>query len=636
MKQAFQRARLAKTKETWKQALEKRRKARRAWEQTRLALAASGDWGSFRDCKPGGPVGWEVDYAESQTKDAHQTIHEHLAKVYDGPEVRKYRDTGPTVRAFTLEELQLAISGLKSSKSVGVDLTSAELFRGIIRVEGGPIHLLEYFNRILTTRCVPPSWNRPLVILLPKVPSPTSPSQLRPIALGSSAAKVFSKMLLQRLRDRLGFRTHAQCAGQGRQTADLLFSVHRLLELAREWKLPIAFLKIDISKAFDSLSRQALLDKLYHRLGASAEFFALQALLTDVRATLQSPWGCTQVPMLSGIKQGAAESPMLFSFIMELALSEAEAEFGWGNMQGILPELRNSDLLYMDDGILWARGCLDLATKIRGFATVLSRYGLSLNLKKCQLYCTPACPQPHVLALGESKLMGQTGLEIMGLSFYQGVSMTALMHPMMSRAQNKFWSLKHIFRSKVSSTERLRLMHKVVTNSGLWCCSAFPPDKGALKMVNTQQTLLIGWLLRLGKRKDEGWLPFRLRLVRSARAMLHKAGLPRWSTCWLQRWWGYSGHRVRCALRDFPPFSTELDFVRTLPWWKQQSAAGRQHPGQFFPRLMNLERAMDKACSGAWRECAHDRKGWNAKMQTWIDQQDLPWASGLQLSLTAD
>ena len=281
---------------------------------------------------------------------------------------------------------------------------------------------------------------------------------------------------------------------------------------------------------------------------------------------------------------------------------EAGEEFGWHRMPRVLPELEHSDLLFMDDGVLWSGNCTDLARKVTEFSRVLR---LSLNLKKCQLYCTPACPGPHAVTVQNITLTGSECLEIMGLSLYQGVTMTSLVQPLMVRAQTKFWSLKHVFRCKVSAVERLRLMHKVVTNSALWCSAAFPPDKGALKAVNTQQMLLVGWLLRLGKRRNEEWLAFRLRLVRSARAMLHRAGLPRWSTCWLQRWWGYAGHRARSMLRDTPPFSAEIDSVRTLQWWTRQSAAGRRHPGQFCPpphepRASNgqgLRRPMARTCA---------------------------------------
>ena len=242
VKEMFRKAKLLKSKEAWKAALEARRKARRRWESDRLERAAKGDWKSFRECTRRGPVGWEIEYAEAQQKDVHQTVHEHLKKVYSGPPVQPYRDQCPDVSCFTEDELQTALDGLRSGRSVGIDLTSKELLQGLVSVRGGKIHLLEFMNRVLTTREIPRAWNRPLVILLPKVPAPTSATQLRPIVLGSSACKLFSKMLITRVKAALGFRSHAQCAGEGRQTSDLLFSLHRLMELARESKLSIAFL----------------------------------------------------------------------------------------------------------------------------------------------------------------------------------------------------------------------------------------------------------------------------------------------------------------------------------------------------------------------------------------------------------
>ena len=83
--------------------------------------------------------------------------------------------------------------------------------------------------------------------------------------------------------------------------------------------------------------------------------------------------------MTSGVKQGAAESPMLFAFIMEVALREAGLEFGWAKLRRILPELASSDLLFMDDGVLWARNCTDLTKKISDFA-LLSCSGTGLHL----------------------------------------------------------------------------------------------------------------------------------------------------------------------------------------------------------------------------------------------------------------
>ena len=243
VKELLRNARVARTAKAWKQAQDARRQARKAWELARLERAAEGDWMAFRAAARQGPVGWEIGYAEAQTADVHQSVHKHLEGVYSSPEFAKWPDTNPTVTPFELSELSEALASLKPGKSVGIDLTSKELLDGLVRTPGGDTHLLEYMNRVLTTRCIPPQWNRPLVILLPKVPDPTQPSQLRPIALGSSASKLFSKMILARIKQSIGFQSHSQCAGPGRQATDFLFALHRVLELSREWGLPVAFLK---------------------------------------------------------------------------------------------------------------------------------------------------------------------------------------------------------------------------------------------------------------------------------------------------------------------------------------------------------------------------------------------------------
>ena len=444
VKELLRNARVARTAKAWKQAQDARRQARKAWELARLERAAEGDWMAFRAAARQGPVGWEIGYAEAQSADVHQSVHKHLEGVYSSPEFAKWPDTNPTVTPFELSELSEALASLKSGKSVGIDLTSKELLDGLVQTPGGDTHLLEYMNRVLTTRCIPPQWNRPLVILLPKVPDPTLPSQLRPIALGSSASKLFSKMILARIKQSIGFQSHSQCAGPGRQATDFLFALHRVLELSREWGLPVAFLKIDISKAFDSLKRKALLQRVHERLGTTAEFLCLQALLTDVRATLQSAWGSSSFRMGSGIKQGAAESPQLFSFIMEVALCETSQEHGWGKHRRLLPELAEADLLFMDDGVLWARSCDELQAKIQQFAGTLERYGLLLNMKKCQLYCTPACAKPHLIRVGGVALEGRDSMEVMGLRMAQGMPVTKLIQPLLARAQTKFWSLKQL------------------------------------------------------------------------------------------------------------------------------------------------------------------------------------------------
>ena len=84
VKALFRRARTLKTRESWKASLQGRKLARKQWEQERLARAATGDWQAFREYKRQGPIGWEIDYAEAQSSDVHQSVHDHLKQIYAG------------------------------------------------------------------------------------------------------------------------------------------------------------------------------------------------------------------------------------------------------------------------------------------------------------------------------------------------------------------------------------------------------------------------------------------------------------------------------------------------------------------------------------------------------------------------
>ena len=156
-----------------------------------------------------------------------------------------------------------------------------------------------------------------------------------------------------------------------------------------------------------------------------------------------------------------------------------------------------------------------------------------------------------------------------------------------------------------------------------------------MTMMNSVQLQLMTWLLRFAKRADEGWEEFRQRAFRGARSALHSAGVERWSTLWLRRYWAYAGHRVRCTMRDVPPISTELENFRTLPWWNHQKSIkhGVKHQGRHYARLTILEQNMDAVAGHPWRFLAYSRAQWKAREDAWVQRMDVPWASGRQLSI---
>ena len=99
----------------------------------------------------------------------------------------------------------------------------------IASTDAGKNQLLIWYNSILHTGALPPRWHD--LVLLPKCDKPCAP---KGIALDCAADQIFSRIVL-RCKPLLPFHECWQCAAPHRQSSDLIFTLHRLTELDREW-----------------------------------------------------------------------------------------------------------------------------------------------------------------------------------------------------------------------------------------------------------------------------------------------------------------------------------------------------------------------------------------------------------------
>eukprot|EP00439_Symbiodinium_sp_Y106_P019430 s1871_g2.t1 len=351
-----------------------RRDARRLWEQDRIRRASQCDWAAVKDLRQGGQSSWDVHFADHQIRDPHCVVEDHFRALYSGAPVVPSQSTVSDCMAFTVDEVSRAVRQMKSGKSVGLDLTSKELFQGILQADGGAAHLAEFFTRVLSTGVIPRDWNKSILILLAKVPLPVHPSELRPIALGSATSKLFAKLVMNRSLPLLEAVGPSQCARKHRQTCDYTFSLWRIMELCREWHRSVVCVKIDVAKAFDSVDRRKLLQTLRSKLGDTPEMRAWEGLLVDTEATLLTPWGISSFMLFSGIKQGAVESPSFFSMLMEEALHEVAEEQKWKDMELLFHDFPHEHLLFMDDGVLWSCSLGVIGTRVSQLVAKLATY----------------------------------------------------------------------------------------------------------------------------------------------------------------------------------------------------------------------------------------------------------------------
>ncbi|CAE7749213.1 pol [Symbiodinium sp. CCMP2456] len=604
VKAAVRRAKVLNTGDAWKSVQKLRKQARQTWEAKRIQEATQGDWEQVRLLRMKKNTGWDAHYAEAQAEGlAHSSIHNHLKDIYEtGHELPALPPWQGDCVAFTQEELKAALGSGRKGKAVGVDQTSIELLHGICSTPGGLTHLLEFYNTILCTAQIPSDWNKAIMVVIPKIPFPEKPGDLRPLSMGSAAAKVFSRMLLTRSEPLIALRGPEQCSGKGRQCCDFIFVVARLMQLEQEWKRGACWLKVDLAKAFDRVDRRTLADRLLSRMGMGPEYCCWYNLLRQTDAILQTGWDSTVLRLQDGIKQGALESPAFFSFLAETCLHEAAAKFEWHKQTSTFEGLNLDDLLYMDDGLQWSPGVEGLERRIAQWGVVLQEFGLRINAKKCQLYCSPYYKGKRVMKVQGELLFASDEIRILGLTFRVGITPSELVAPLLAQARAKFWGgLRHLLRAKTPLGGRVRLMERILGGTVLWPLAAIPMDNASLGLINSLQLQMCIWMMRVAKRLDETWVQFRERAYRGARSVVHQHSKKRWSTLWLERWWQYSGHRTRLHLHDSQHAPAILDSYRTRVWWLEQQAllsTGIKHPGHIYPKLMNMERDMDTATGG--------------------------------------
>jgi mannosylglycoprotein endo-beta-mannosidase len=244
--------------------------------------------------------------------------------------------------------------------------------------------------------------NDALIILLPKKDGAIDVKDFRPISLIHSFGKLFSKMLANRLAPRLSelVAENQSAFVKGRSIHDNLKMVQlttRTLHLSR---VPSMLIKVDITKAFDSVSWPFLLRVLRH-LGFGDRFIEWICIILSTASSKLLLTSVPGRPILHrrGLRQGNPVSPMLFLLCMEVlnaALRRAEA-------LGVLSSLpcqgvRFRSSMYADDVVIFvapeARDLSFLRLLLESFGGAT---GPRTNLDKCSI--SPIrCSDVHLAA----------------------------------------------------------------------------------------------------------------------------------------------------------------------------------------------------------------------------------------------
>lgn len=301
-----------------------------------------------------------------------------------------------------LEEVCAALHKAHPGRAAGPDGIRMEFLKGAYELEAterGRVKkryvLLPVLHAVLNAVFVsgeyPSAWSAATLSAVFKKGDPDDLDNYRGIAVGPALGKLFSMVLNSRLdvhAEGYGLRADGQAGfRKGRRTTDHVFVLRHLVDRVRfsstgKRRLYACF--VDLRKAYDSVLRQLLLERLA-KLGihgtmmqALGNMYWAVALQTKVHQQLGQPFLST-----TGVKQGDPLSPLLFGlFIDEFEewLASKLPDVGIECM-GQLIRL----LLYADDMVLLSSDPEGLQKQLDLLSEFCAAKGLAVNLDKTEI-----------------------------------------------------------------------------------------------------------------------------------------------------------------------------------------------------------------------------------------------------------
>uniref|UniRef100_A0A8C5LLZ8 Reverse transcriptase domain-containing protein n=1 Tax=Leptobrachium leishanense TaxID=445787 RepID=A0A8C5LLZ8_9ANUR len=287
---------------------------------------------------------------------------------------------------FTSGELVVVLKLMKAGKSPGPDGLPVEYYKHF--AQDLLPRMLSVFNSVGADTSFHPHTIAATIAVIPKPGKDGSECKnYRPISLLNADAKIFAKLLAERLKPFLSKLIRPDQVGfiPGREARDATARAIGAVAYARQTGEGVILLSMDAEKAFDRVSWPFLFQVL-HRMGLPDIFLEqVQALYTNPSARIRVNGALSApIPIYNGTRQGCPLSPLLFALYLEPLL---EAVRSTDSITGIRGASRSHVVSAYADDLLFM--LTNVETSLPAVRKVLSAFGevagFRVNMDKSEI-----------------------------------------------------------------------------------------------------------------------------------------------------------------------------------------------------------------------------------------------------------
>lgn len=513
-----------------------------------------------------------------------------------------YRETRPNVQvkfaiksfpSIMLEEVENAIGSMNNGRAAGQDRVCIEM----LKCGGRVLHqaLAKLFERCLLLNEVPTSWKEAEVILLHKKGDQSDLKNYRPISLLPSIYKVFTKILARRIAGQLDAAQPKEQGGfrKGFSTLDHIQTIQQIIERHNEHAIPLGLVFIDYEKAFDSVTKQAIINALINQ-GVDEPYIAiLQTIYDGATASIRVNDKRAKINIEKGVRQGDTISPQLFSACLEDIFRKLDWDSKGIRING---EYLNH-LRFADDLVLLSNNPLELQKNLNELHSESIRSGLNLNISKTKVMFNKYAARSNITVDGKQLenvdsyvyLGQQIGMEDMNIKEIER---------RVKLGWQAFGRLQFVFRTKLPLCLKRKVFDQCVLPVLTYGCETWTTNIKAIQKLQVAQRGMERRMLNISlrDRKKCSWIREQTKVCDVIRKIKSLK-------------WKWAGHVAR---REDDRWTK-----RVIEWIPLDVKRPRQRP-----KVRWVDEII-KFAGPNWQHKAQDRLGWlhmgEAFILQWID-----------------